>query len=103
MSLNAPAVRMGITGEAYTADAGATVTAPTSSVSVLDTDLFGLGFVWLRRLARYDMPQRFLGRPDAQPGVPTEVPATVAGWQGGRGDGARLRGRHAMDAGGGPS
>ncbi|GAA2085583.1 type II secretion system F family protein [Actinomadura alba] len=65
--------------------------------------LFGLGFVWLRRLAHYDMPQRFLGRPDAQPGVPTEVPATVAGWQGGRGDGARLRGRHAMDAGGGPS
>jgi Flp pilus assembly protein TadB len=69
--------------------------------------LFALGFVWLRRLARYDMPQRFLGspvaQPGAQPGVPTEVPATVAGWQGGRGDGARLRGRHAMDAGGGPS
>jgi Flp pilus assembly protein TadB len=65
--------------------------------------LFGLGFVWLRRLARFDTPQRFLGRSDARPGVPTEVPATVAGWQGGRPDGARLRGRHAMDAGGGPS
>jgi Flp pilus assembly protein TadB len=57
--------------------------------------LYALGFVWLRRLARFDMPQRFLGSPDAQPGVPTDVPATVAGWQ--------LRGRHTMDAGGGRS
>lgn len=45
MSLNAAAVRIGITGEVYTADAGATVSAPTSSQSVLDTDLYGLGYV----------------------------------------------------------
>jgi len=45
MTLNAPAVTVGITGEVYTADSGATVTAPTSSSSVLDTDLFGLGYV----------------------------------------------------------
>lgn len=57
--------------------------------------LYALGFVWLRRLARFDMPQRFLGSRDAQPGVPADVPATVAGWH--------LRGRHTMDAGGGPS
>jgi hypothetical protein len=45
MSLLATAVRVGITGEVYTADSGATVTAPTSSVSVLDSDLYGLGYV----------------------------------------------------------
>jgi Flp pilus assembly protein TadB len=69
--------------------------------------LFALGFVWLRRLARFDLPRRFLGGPGEQPGVPTDVPATVAGWQGDRGGagtpGGRLRGRHATDAGGGPS
>lgn len=44
MALNADGVRVAITGEVYTADAGATLTAPTSSVSVLDTDLYGLGY-----------------------------------------------------------
>ncbi len=48
--------------------------------------LFALGFLWLRRLARYEMPQRFLtsaetGRAGV-PGVPAEVPETVARWQG---------------------
>lgn len=41
---NADNVRVAVTGAVYTADAGATVTAPTSSVSVLDTDLFSLGY-----------------------------------------------------------
>jgi Flp pilus assembly protein TadB len=70
--------------------------------------LYALGFIWLRRLARFDMPQRFLGTADepqvpAQSGVPTEVPATVAGWQqpDGRDGTVRLRGRHVMDGGGG--
>ncbi|MDL4776120.1 MULTISPECIES: type II secretion system F family protein [Thermomonosporaceae] len=74
--------------------------------------LYGAGFLWLRRLARYEMPSRFLTRPRAAqpgvPGVPGEVPSTVAGWQGGAppaaDSGARgrtLRGRHTMDAGGG--
>ncbi|HEX6469077.1 MAG TPA: type II secretion system F family protein [Streptosporangiaceae bacterium] len=73
--------------------------------------LYALGFIWLRRLARFEMPQRFLGTVEDAPqpgqGVPAEVPATVAAWQqpGGNGagtpNGSRLRGRQAMDAGGG--
>ncbi|MGH3178180.1 MAG: type II secretion system F family protein [Streptosporangiaceae bacterium] len=48
--------------------------------------LFAIGFIWLRRLARYETPERFLasadtGRP-GRPGVPDEVPETVARWQG---------------------
>lgn len=62
--------------------------------------LYAAAFLWLRRLARYDMPQRLLSAPaQARPGVPREVPATVAGWQGTLTP--PLRGRHAMDAGGG--
>lgn len=45
--------------------------------------LFALGFLWLRRLARYEMPQRFLTSAETdRPGVPGEVPETVARWQG---------------------
>jgi Flp pilus assembly protein TadB len=45
--------------------------------------LFAVGFLWLRRLARYETPQRFLASADAgRPGVPDEVPETVARWQG---------------------
>ncbi|MGI5206776.1 type II secretion system F family protein [Spirillospora sp. CA-108201] len=46
--------------------------------------LYGAAFLWLRRLSRYEMPGRFLSEPRgaAQPGVPAEVPSTVAGWQG---------------------
>jgi Flp pilus assembly protein TadB len=48
--------------------------------------LYGAGFMWLRRLAKYEMPSRFLtssGRASgaARPGVPGEVPTTVAAWQ----------------------
>lgn len=70
--------------------------------------LYGAAFLWLRRLARYELPGRFLSEPrrTAEPGVPGEVPSTVAGWQGSDGgrQGAQeppLRGRHTMDAGGG--
>jgi len=73
--------------------------------------LYAAAFLWLRRLAQYELPGRFLSEPSkAQPGVPGEVPSTVAGWQGGaaRPAAARpaateppLRGRHTMDAGGG--
>ncbi|TDC42309.1 type II secretion system protein [Actinomadura sp. KC345] len=74
--------------------------------------LYGAAFLWLRRLSKYELPGRFLSEPRraAQPGVPGEVPSTVAGWQGG-GSGADgpqelpLRGPHAVDtrgdAGGG--
>lgn len=45
--------------------------------------LFAVGFVWLRRLAKYDTPQRFLASADSDnPGVPADVPETVARWQG---------------------
>jgi Flp pilus assembly protein TadB len=67
-------------------------------VLVVVLALYTAAFLWLRRLARYDMPQRLLGAPETAPGVPREVPATVAGWQGAT---PPLRGRHAMDAGGG--
>lgn len=47
--------------------------------------LYGAAFLWLRRLSKYELPGRFLSEPrrTAQPGVPGEVPSTVAGWQGG--------------------
>jgi Flp pilus assembly protein TadB len=44
--------------------------------------LFAAGFIWLRRLAKYEMPQRFLAsNEEDSPGVPGEVPETVARWQ----------------------
>jgi Flp pilus assembly protein TadB len=44
--------------------------------------LYGAGFLWLRRLAKYEMPSRFLTSSRAErPGVPAEVPTTVAAWQ----------------------
>ncbi|MBW8484707.1 type II secretion system F family protein [Actinomadura parmotrematis] len=60
--------------------------------------LYAAAFLWLRRLARYELPSRFLGGGAGRPGVPEQVPSTVAGWQG---RAAALRGRHTMDAGGG--
>jgi Flp pilus assembly protein TadB len=45
--------------------------------------LFAVGFLWLRRLARYETPERFLSSGDTdRPGVPAEVPESVARWQG---------------------
>jgi Flp pilus assembly protein TadB len=45
--------------------------------------LFAIGFIWLRRLAKYETPQRFLSSADSdKPGVPAEVPESVARWQG---------------------
>ncbi|WP_019634989.1 type II secretion system F family protein [Actinomadura atramentaria] len=65
--------------------------------------LYTAGFLWLRRLSHYELPGRFLGDgAAARPGVPGAVPSTVAGWRGrGAQAGSVLRGRHAMDAGGG--
>src|SRR4051794_180559 len=40
--------------------------------------LFACGFVWLRRLARYDLPERFLSSGEERPGIPGGVPETVA-------------------------
>lgn len=69
--------------------------------------LYAAAFFWLRRLARFDLPQRFLTERQDRPGVPAYVPPTVAAWQddpaGDAGGAGRLRGRHTMDAGGGSS
>ncbi|MFI0447769.1 type II secretion system F family protein [Actinomadura sp. 6N118] len=66
--------------------------------------LYAAGFLWLRRLSKHELPGRFLTS-EARPGVPGEMPRTVAGWQGDRTVADRepsaLRGRHTMDAGGG--
>jgi hypothetical protein len=66
-------------------------------VLIVVVALYAAAFLWLRRLAKYDMPQRFLGDHGTRSGVTSEVPAAAAGWQ----DSVPLRGRAAMDAGGG--
>jgi hypothetical protein len=51
--------------------------------------IYALGIIWLRKLARFDMPQRLLGAastvPGAAPGVQPAEPETVAAWRGGAG------------------
>ncbi|TDD64189.1 type II secretion system protein [Actinomadura darangshiensis] len=68
--------------------------------------LYGAAFLWLRRLSRYELPGRFLSEPrqTVQPGVPGEVPSTVAGWQSKTGGPQELplRARQAPDGGGAP-
>jgi Flp pilus assembly protein TadB len=45
--------------------------------------LYGVGIVWLRRLARFDQPQRLLGVASTAPSAPAAEPETVAAWRGG--------------------
>ena len=45
--------------------------------------LYGVGIVWLRRLARFDVPQRLLGVAGTAPSAPAAEPETVAAWRGG--------------------
>jgi Flp pilus assembly protein TadB len=46
--------------------------------------LYGVAFLWLRRLARFDPPERLLGFvPPTVPPVPAQAPQTVAAWRGG--------------------
>jgi Flp pilus assembly protein TadB len=45
--------------------------------------LYGVGIAWLRRLARFDQPQRLLGVAAAVPSAPAAEPETVAAWRGG--------------------
>jgi hypothetical protein len=52
--------------------------------------IYALGIVWLRKLARFDMPQRLLGATSTAPGAsPSQgaqpsaaEPETVAAWRG---------------------
>ena len=52
-------------------------------VLALIVALYGVGIGWLRRLARFDMPQRLLGTAGAVPSAPAAEPETVAAWRGG--------------------
>lgn len=62
--------------------------------------LYGAAFLWLRRLAKYEMPERFLATAEStRLGAPGDEAGTPGGWQ----EGAPLRGRATMDAGGGGS
>jgi Flp pilus assembly protein TadB len=52
--------------------------------------IYALGIIWLRKLARFDMPQRLLGMASTVPGAgPVQAsaaePETVAAWRGGAG------------------
>jgi Flp pilus assembly protein TadB len=55
--------------------------------------IYALGIIWLRKLARFDLPQRLLGATPttaaAQPSAPAAAePETVAAWRAGNGQGA---------------
>jgi Flp pilus assembly protein TadB len=50
-------------------------------VLVVVVALYGAAFLWLRRLARFDAPERILIRP--APAVPEQAPEAVAAWRGG--------------------
>jgi Flp pilus assembly protein TadB len=52
------------------------------AVLIVVAALYAAGFFWLRRLARFDAPERLLAEPAAS--VPAEAPETVAAWRGGR-------------------
>jgi len=53
--------------------------------------IYALGIIWLRKLARFDMPQRLLATAGstaaAQPSNPAQEPETVAAWRAGSGQG----------------
>jgi Flp pilus assembly protein TadB len=51
--------------------------------------IYALGIIWLRKLARFDMPQRLLGTTTSagQAQAPAAEPETVAAWRAGNGPG----------------
>jgi hypothetical protein len=50
--------------------------------------IYALGIIWLRKLARFDVPQRLLGAVSTTPGTAqaqgaqSAEPETVAAWRG---------------------
>jgi Flp pilus assembly protein TadB len=56
-------------------------TAVGQIVLVVVVALYGAAFLWLRRLARFDEPERLLILPS--PAIPEQAPETVAAWRGG--------------------
>lgn len=51
------------------------------AVLVVVAALYGVAFVWLRRLAKFNAPERLLIVPS--PAVPEQAPEAVAAWRGG--------------------
>jgi Flp pilus assembly protein TadB len=51
-------------------------------VLIVVAAFYAAGFFWLRRLARFDAPERLLSEP-LTTGVPADAPETVAAWRGG--------------------
>ena len=52
------------------------------TVLIVVAALYAAGFFWMRRLARFDSPERLLAGSGA-PWMPAETPETVAAWRGG--------------------
>jgi Flp pilus assembly protein TadB len=52
-------------------------------VLVVVVALYAVAFIWLRRLAKFDAPERLLSLPPPTPSLPAEAPETVAAWRGG--------------------
>jgi Flp pilus assembly protein TadB len=53
-------------------------------VLIVVAGLYAVAFLWLRKLARFDTPERLLAfAPSKAPPAPAEVPQTVASWRGG--------------------
>ncbi|MGH3156820.1 MAG: type II secretion system F family protein [Streptosporangiaceae bacterium] len=53
-------------------------------ILIIVAALYGAAFLWLRRLARFDPPERLLAFvPSAAPAAPAQTPQTVAAWRGG--------------------
>jgi Flp pilus assembly protein TadB len=52
-------------------------------VLIVVAGLYAVAFLWLRKLARFDSPERLLAFAPATTPAPAEVPQTVASWRGG--------------------
>jgi Flp pilus assembly protein TadB len=53
-------------------------------ILVIVAALYAVAFLWLRKLARFDQPERLLAFAQATaPTAPANVPQTVASWRGG--------------------
>jgi Flp pilus assembly protein TadB len=53
-------------------------------VLIVIVALYAAGFLWLTKLAKFDMPERILIGGQAE-SIPAEVPETVGTWRGGTG------------------
>ncbi len=75
-------------GGAPKASGGSRVNSAALPVLAIIVAIYALGIVWLRKLARFDMPQRLLGTATTattasqnQPSATAAEPETVAAWR----------------------